>query len=197
MNAKRIRQMVGCWLLTAASATCGQTHPNVLVIITDQQQAGMLGCAGNPYVKTPNLDRLAQTGARFERAYCGNLVCVPSRFCMLSGTLPSVIGMETNGQIDNPVPQSILDSALGSVFARAGYRTVYGGKTHVPGAKKPNRVADYGLETICSNDREELSGAGAAFLREKHDKPFLLVASFINPHDRAKSKSRRMRRCKE
>jgi len=169
----------------------------VLVIITDQQQAGMLGCAGNPYVKTPNLDRLAQTGARFERAYCGNLVCVPSRFCMLSGTLPSVIGMETNGQIDNPVPQSILDSALGSVFARAGYRTVYGGKTHVPGAKKPNRVADYGLETICSNDREELSGAGAAFLREKHDKPFLLVASFINPHDRAKSKSRRMRRCKE
>ena len=49
-------------------------HPNVLVIITDQQQAGMLSCAGNHYVKTPVLDSLAATGARFDLAYCADPV---------------------------------------------------------------------------------------------------------------------------
>ena len=75
----------------------GAFKPNILLIITDQQHAGMLSCAGNRYLQTPNLDSLARTGTRFERAYCGNPVCVPSRFCMLSGTMPSHIGMETNG----------------------------------------------------------------------------------------------------
>ncbi|MCY2986252.1 MAG: sulfatase-like hydrolase/transferase, partial [Planctomycetota bacterium] len=74
-------------LLHAADAP-PSGKPNILLIITDQQHAGMLSCAGNRYLQTPNLDSLARTGARFERAYCGNPVCVPSRFCMLSGTMP-------------------------------------------------------------------------------------------------------------
>jgi arylsulfatase A-like enzyme len=95
--------------------------PNILLIITDQQHAGMLSCAGNRYLQTPNLDNLARTGTRFERAYCGNPVCVPSRFCMLSGTMPSRIGMESNGEIGNEVPQEIFDHAMGTVFRCAGY----------------------------------------------------------------------------
>ena len=84
-------------VLCAADRPAPASKPNILLIITDQQHAGMLSCAGNAYVQTPNLDSLARTGVRFERAYCGNPVCVPSRFCMLSGTMPSRIGMETNG----------------------------------------------------------------------------------------------------
>ncbi len=132
-------------VLQAADAPPAASKPNILLIITDQQHAGMLSCAGNPYLKTPNLDSLARTGARFERAYCGNPVCVPSRFCMLSGTMPSRIGMETNGEIGNEVPQEILDDAMGAVFRRAGYQTVYGGKTHVPGGGKKGRSSATGL----------------------------------------------------
>ena len=165
----------------AADATA--TRPNILLIITDQQHAGMLGCAGNPYVRTPNLDSLARTGARFERAYCGNPVCVPSRFCMLSGTMPSRIGMETNGEIGNAVPQDILNDTMGQVFRRNGYQTVYGGKTHVPGGGKKESIENYGFETLTKDQRDDLAASCATFLRSKHERPFLLVASFINPHD--------------
>ncbi len=72
---------------------------------------------------------------------------------------------------------------MGAVFRRAGYQTVYGGKTHVPGREKQNQVGDYGFDPICKDDRDELADTCAKFLRDKHDKPFLMVASFINPHD--------------
>ena len=77
--------------------TTARVKPNILVIMTDQQHAGMMSCAGNSYVKTPMMDSLAATGARFELAYCANPVCVPSRVTMLTGIMPSRIGMETNG----------------------------------------------------------------------------------------------------
>lgn len=170
--------------LIAMSALAAEpSRPNILLIITDQQHAGMLGCAGNSYVKTPNLDRLAAGGARFERAYCGNPVCVPSRFSMFTGTLPSRIGMESNGEIGNVVPQEVLDNSMGVVFRRAGYQTVYGGKTHLPGRGKKNQIASYGFDELTKDSRQELATTCAKFLREKHERPFLLVASFINPHD--------------
>jgi choline-sulfatase len=102
---------------------------------------------------------------------------------MLSGMMPSAIGMEHNGDIRNPVPQAILDNAMGAVLRRAGYQTVYGGKTHVPGLKKQNRIEDYGFDDICQDSRDELADVCVKFLHEKHERPFLLVASFINPHD--------------
>jgi arylsulfatase A-like enzyme len=132
-------------ILTGATAAAGQdaaekpTHsprgkgegnasPNIVLILTDQQHAGMLSCAGNPWVKTPNMDRIAAGGARFERAYCSNPVCVPSRFSMFTGVMPSVIGMEDNSEIENPVPADILFHAMGNIFRRAGYVTAYAGK---------------------------------------------------------------------
>jgi len=161
-------------------------RPNILVIVTDQQHAGMLSCAGNSWLKTPNIDRLAAAGARFERAYCANPVCMPSRFAMFSGTMPSAIGIEHNGDINKPVSAAILNNAMGSIFRRTGYMTVYGGKTHLPGPTGAiNDVKSYGFDCILSKDegREELAEACIKFLRKKHEQPFLMVASFINPHD--------------
>jgi len=169
--------------LSAGETAAAQSQPNILLIITDQQHAGMLSCTGNNFVKTPHLDRLAGSGMRFERAYCGNPVCVPSRFTMLSGTMPSRIGMETNNEIRNAVPQEVLEHALGTVFRRAGYQTVYGGKTHIPGGGKKGGAEPYGFEMLTIDQRDELAAACTTFLRAKHDRPFLLVASFINPHD--------------
>jgi arylsulfatase A-like enzyme len=168
-----------------AAAPGSQSQPNILVIITDQQRADMLGCAGNSYVKTPNLDGLARNGARFERAYCANPVCVPSRFTMFTGRLPSVIGMENNSHITNAVPREIFDHAMGSVFRQAGYQTVYGGKVHLPeSGPKQGWAARYGFDSFLGTDpRDELAARCDKFLREKHERPFLLVASFMNPHD--------------
>jgi choline-sulfatase len=161
--------------LTAAPA---KQTPNILFIITDQQHAGMLSCAGNPYLKTPMMDSLAATGARFERAYCANPVCMPSRISMMTGVLPSRVGVETNGKGRAKVTPDILEHSLGRVFAKAGYDTVYGGKVHLPMS-----LEDIGFKNIEANGGPRLAEAGAKFLRQSHDRPFLMVASFINPHD--------------
>jgi len=61
---------------------------NVLFIITDQQRADHLGCAGNPILKTPNLDRLASEGIRFTSAFVANPMCSPNRASILTGLYP-------------------------------------------------------------------------------------------------------------
>ena len=158
--------------------TPARVKPNILVIMTDQQHAGMMSCAGNATVKTPMMDSLAATGARFELAYCANPVCVPSRVTMLTGVMPSRIGMETNGKGKAKGTPDILEHSMGRVFAKAGYETVYGGKQHVP-----MTIEDAGFRDIEKNSGPKLAETCAQFLRQKHDKPFLMVASFINPHD--------------
>ena len=60
-------------------------HPNILVIITDQQSASMMSCTGNPWLKTPAMDAIASAGMRFTCAYATNPVCVPSRFSLQTG----------------------------------------------------------------------------------------------------------------
>lgn len=155
------------------------TRPNVLFIMTDQQHAGMMSCTGNRWLKTPAMDSLAASGARFERAYSANPVCVPSRTALLTGYTPSRFGMQDNSQIGTTrIPDDIQRQTLGRLFRDAGYETVYGGKTHVPG-----KIADYGFEVLTPDQRDELAAQCAAFLKKPHDKPFLLFASFINPHD--------------
>src|SRR5512133_3206044 len=124
------RQFLGTMAATPLARGRAGARPNILLIITDQQRAGMLSCAGNSYVKTPNLDSLAQNGARFERAYVANPVCSPSRTSLMTGRMPSSIGMECNEDLQIPVraTAAMLDSSLGMTFRKAGYQTVYGGK---------------------------------------------------------------------
>ena len=71
--------------------------PNMLFIMTDQQHAGMMSCAGNPYLKTPAMDSLARDGIRFTNTYAANPVCVPSRIAMATGVLPGRLGVFNNG----------------------------------------------------------------------------------------------------
>ncbi len=165
-----------------------RVRPNILLIITDQQAADMMSCAGNRWLKTPNMDRLAAEGVRFERAYCANPVCIPSRFSLFSGVMPSVIGMDDNADEKNPVAPEILSRAMGSVFQAAGYQTVYAGKVHLPGQPGvQGNVKAYGFQDwLAPGDAEGRAPtvqACASFLRTRHEKPFLLVASLINPHD--------------
>ena len=164
-----------------AADSVSPKRPNIVFIIADQMQSTDMSCAGNTYVKTPALDSLAATGARFALTYCADPVCEPSRFSMFTGMLPSRIRLERNEDDKTArgrVNSGILANSMGRIFGRAGYETVYGGKIHLP-----MTVEAAGFKYIQKDEGPKLAETCAKFLREPHHRPFLMVASFINPHD--------------
>ncbi|MBL8173914.1 MAG: sulfatase-like hydrolase/transferase [Bryobacterales bacterium] len=172
------RTFLGAASALAAGAAYQAGRPNILYIMTDQQHSGMMSCTGNPWVKTPAMDSLAAAGTRFELAYSGNPVCVPARTSMMTGRYPSHFGIRGNNVRE--LPRDVLPTALGHTLRAAGYRTAFGGKTHWP---KPMTAESIGYEYITADERGRLADECVTFLKQKHDKPFFLVASFINPHD--------------
>lgn len=161
-------------------------RPNVLVVMTDQQSANAMSCAGNPDVRTPAIDSLAEAGVRFRNAYCSSPLCAPSRASMMTGRMPSELGIDDNVRTPSkPFP----DRSLGRIFARAGYHCAYAGKWHVPGAVHGVRAdTDHressGFTEIHAGTHEGLATACGEFLaaEQRRDAPFLLVASFNEPH---------------
>ncbi len=156
-------------------------QPNILFVFTDQQSATMMSCTGNRYVATPAMDSLAERGVRFERAYCTNPMCVPSRFSLMTGRMGSDIGLlnNTDTHID-AIPDDVKQNGMGWLLQKAGYRTAYGGKVHLPKGLTPE---DLGFEVLTDDERDGLTESCVDFLAQEHERPFLLVASFINPHD--------------
>lgn len=161
-------------------------RPNILMIVTDQQNFRMLSCTGNPYVRTPNLDQLAAAGTRFDKAYATNPVCVPSRLSLQSGRMPSELGVYSNRDgfdMDPEFAQSpgMLDQQIGLLMRAGGYETAYAGKTHFCNGLTPS-ILGYDKH-FTDNDRLEMAHWCVDYLRQSKDKPFFLFASFINPHD--------------
>lgn len=97
---------------------------NILLITSDQHHFSCMGY-DNPEVKTPNLDRLAAEGMIFNRAYCPNPTCTPSRSSMITGTYPSQHGAWALG---TKLPEDV--HVVGDDFDAAGYRTCLIGKAH-------------------------------------------------------------------
>ncbi|MFW5803233.1 MAG: sulfatase, partial [Verrucomicrobiota bacterium] len=157
-----------------------QDQPNILFIFTDQQCADMLSCAGNGDLATPNLDRLASRGTRFERAYCAQPLCVPSRGAMSTGRYPHEIGVPFNY---HPHERSADESIswVGELLRQAGYETAYFGKWHQP--IHPDKIDIHGWETLGLVKDAELPDRCDAFFAAARDKPFFLTVSIQNPHD--------------
>ena len=103
--------------------------PNILLIQTDQHNAGVMSCAGHPDVLTPNLDRLSLEGVRFERAYCQNGVCVPSRTSMFTGQYCYDLNAMRNGRTFELDTEKVRP--LTAVLKANGYITAAFGKRHL------------------------------------------------------------------
>lgn len=100
---------------------------NVLFIISDDLN-NLLGCYGDPLARTPNIDRLASRGVRFDRAYCAFPLCGPSRNSMLTGLYPNSTGIFANAQIFRQTIPS--HHSLPQAFRLAGYHATRIGKLY-------------------------------------------------------------------
>lgn len=101
-------------------------RPSFILFMTDQQQADMLGCAGDPVVQTPNIDDMARTGTRFDRSYVAMPSCMPNRASLLTSLYPSVNGVRFNGI---PLPKDT--TTFPQLLQGDGYHTGLIGKGHL------------------------------------------------------------------
>lgn len=102
------------------------TRPNILWICTDQQRFDTLGCYGNTFVQTPNIDRLAREGVLFEHACSQNPVCTPSRASFLTGRYPRTTRCRQNGQ---SIPEN--EVLVTKMLHDSGYVCGLSGKLHL------------------------------------------------------------------
>jgi arylsulfatase A-like enzyme len=105
-----------------------QTRPNILLISTDEHRFDCLGCYGNPVIRTPHIDAIAQGGVRFERGYVQNPMCMPSRMSIMTGRYPSEHGCNINC---TGIPQHEQAETFMQRLRDGGYYTSAIGKMHM------------------------------------------------------------------
>ncbi|MEM9707363.1 MAG: sulfatase [Pseudomonadota bacterium] len=110
-------------------------QPNILMIYADQMRYDAMGCAGNPVIKTPQIDRLAAEGVQFTEAYTSFPICCPFRASVMTGKYA-----QNHGMVQNHFPLRGDQIFLGDLMKQAGYRTGYIGKWHLEGGPKPGFV---------------------------------------------------------
>lgn len=110
-------------------------RPNILFVFGDQWRGDAVGYAGNPDVKTPHIDALAERSLRIDHCVSGTPVCCPWRASMLTGTYPDRHGVFLNDGSLDPAART-----FGEHFAEAGYETAWIGKWHVDGRGRTDPI---------------------------------------------------------
>lgn len=116
-----------------------QKSKNVLFIMCDQLRWDYLSCYGHPHLKTPNIDRLASRGVRFNRAYIQSPICGPSRMSFYTGRY-----VRSHGSSWNNFPLKLGELTLGDHLRPLGVDTVLVGKTHMTADRES--MKRYGIE---------------------------------------------------
>lgn len=112
------------------------SRPNVLLVLSDEQNWDTLGCTGGPAAHTPNLDAIAEQGQVFDGCYTPFPLCCPSRASLWTGMMPRHHHVLGNWRAINP---ELRSRGIAAAFRDAGFHTVYTGKWHVPGTT-PTRM---------------------------------------------------------
>ena len=167
-------KLIAAFLLFALAASAAEpAKRNVLFLIADDLNCD-LGCYGNPQVKTPNIDKLALRGIRFDRAYCQLPLCSPSRASMLTGRRPNSTGVLSNPGAKSPVSPHFRETlpnavTLPQLFKNNGWMSVRVGKLYhygVPSDIGTGSLDDWRSWDIAINPR--------GLDREVHDQIFSL-----------------------
>jgi len=199
--------LVSCQELKKTEKSVTQKKPNIVYILTDQWRGSALGYAGDPNVKTPNIDKFAQEAVNFTNAVSVTPVCTPHRAALLTGRFPTTTGMFVN---DIYLPSEEL--CMAEIFKAEGYNTAYWGKWHLDGHGRENNVEpvrrqgfDYWKGAECdhnynkehyyaNNDPEKkywegyspfsiVKDANQYLSNHANDQnPFLMVVSIATPH---------------
>lgn len=184
----------------AAAQTAGDKRPNILFIFADDWGWGDLSCHGHPYVKTPNIDRLAKEGTDFHRFTVASGVCSPSRTAVMTGHFPArynidghfawVPSNEKRNMPDWLSPNSIL---LPRLLQKSGYATAHYGKWHLSNNMIPDSPlpAEYGYDDYgafnCAGEQmpvHEDSKNAISFIEKSTaaGKPFFINVWLHEPH---------------
>jgi N-acetylglucosamine-6-sulfatase len=191
----RISILLAAVLLSAsiglAQDTAGRPapRPNIIFILMDDMRWDCMSCAGHPFIKTPNLDRIAKEGAMFTNYFVTLPLCSPSRATLLTGQYA-----HRNGVIDNVTDHSELSHKLVTypmLLQKAGYETAFLGKWHMgldssprPGFDKwvgfrgqgvykdPPLNFNGNVQKVTGYTTDLLSGYAVEFIRQKHEKPY-------------------------
>lgn len=188
---------VSVWLTAAGAPRSGTTAQradgapplNILLLVIDDTRWDAIGVAGNPTVRTPNLDRMAADGVRFRNAFVTTSICMVSRASMLTGQYMSRHGITAFGRA---IPEAAWASTYPAQLRRAGYWTGFVGKFGV-GAARPadfdflrsyegkHWIADENGQPV--HVTEKNAQDALAFLRTRPaNQPFALSVSFFAAH---------------
>jgi arylsulfatase A-like enzyme len=208
---KKIYSIISLLLLCAIPVEARDTQPNILFIVVDNQPASILGAYGNPDVKTPNIDRLADEGVRFSHAFAVHGMCSPTRATLLTGLLPSQHGVQDwldDEEMANwPSDWNAIREyrTLPYTLKNRGYQTSLIGKWHLGQPRPPDEWFDYWVtfnlgHTVDFWDNEindnskkyKLEGKHSVdFFSDKaveylqvydHQKPFFLMVTYNGPY---------------
>jgi len=165
----------------APKKQASRRQPNVLLIVSEDN-GPELGCYGDPYARTPHLDRLAHEGVRFETAWVPYSVCSPSRACFLTGRYP-----HRNGQLGLATHKFAMFKKWPNLFSllkTAGYRTALLGKIHVnPTSAFPldRHWNPSGSISFAKRDVRRIAAEAGKFMRAD-DAPFVMSVNYPDAH---------------
>ncbi|WP_159020671.1 sulfatase [Algibacter sp. L3A6] len=197
-----------------SSEITSRKSPNLVIVLSDQHSADMVGAYGNSQIITPNLDKLAHEGILLKNAFSSQPVCTPFRGMLMSGMHPLKNGAFVN---DAPLLPN-KTKLLAEILKEKGYQTAYFGKWHLLGGDRDRPIPEaltYGFDTVLTNNCHVDFRAGKAFFwninGEKEffnewepygqarqainylkqidkTKPFAIIVSLHPPHDWGKFK---------
>ncbi|MEL6111154.1 MAG: sulfatase-like hydrolase/transferase, partial [Planctomycetota bacterium] len=177
-----------------------EPQPNILFIFADDWGWGDLGCHGHPYVKTPNIDRLAREGTDFYRFTVASGVCSPSRTAVMTGHFPARYNIDghfawvpSNAKRNMPDWLNPNAPTLPRLLQKAGYRTAHFGKWHLSNNMIPDSPlpSEYGYDEYgafnCAGEQmpvHEDADHTVAFIEKCHQegRPFFVNLWLHEPH---------------
>lgn len=196
---KRLIAALGLFLVTAP-LFAQASRPNILFIFADDWGWGDLGCHGHPYVKTPNIDRLAREGTDFHHFVVASGVCSPSRTAVMTGHFPARYSIDghfawakQNAKRNMPDWLDPHGPLLSRFLREAGYATAHFGKWHLSNNMIPDSPlpSEYGFDAYgafnCAGEQmpvHEDARNAIAFIRKskRKGKPFFINLWLHEPH---------------